>query len=218
MTSSLLHGQVSWMLPTVCVATTLQLQPLTHEPQLGVLVQVRSNVSHHTQDMAARHHSHVLRANVRGFHTDHVWWNRADRPNEKGRHSHLIMRSQASRILSNGILGDDGATMESSSQAPAACSASECEIRLVRKVGVNFFCLDQIVKALLKYRLRKKRLNQQRCLWVYRFLIKKWSSILKCRINLIFFNFPILKLIFWLCFRQKFVVVILSSIHTFFDL
>lgn len=48
---------------------------LTYEPQLGVLIQVCSNVSHHTQDVAARHHSHVLRANVRRFYTDHVWSN-----------------------------------------------------------------------------------------------------------------------------------------------
>lgn len=80
---------------------------------------------------------------------------------QKGRHKHLNMLSQASRILSNRILGDDGTTRESSSQAPAACSASVCEIKLVRRAGVNLFCLDQMVMALLKYRLRKKTLYKE---------------------------------------------------------
>lgn len=48
---------------------------------------------------------------------------------------------------------DRAATLDSSSQAPAACSASVCEIKLVMNVGVNLFFLDQMVKALLKYRL-----------------------------------------------------------------
>lgn len=63
------------------------------------------------------------------------------------------MHSQVSRILLYASLGDEATTLESSSQAPAACSASVCEIRLVMNVSVNFFCLDQMVKALLKYRL-----------------------------------------------------------------
>lgn len=62
-------------------------------------------------------------------------------------------------------MGDKATTLDRSSQAPAACSASVCEIRLVINVDVNLFCLDQMVKALLKYRLethnKKKKYQQQ---------------------------------------------------------
>lgn len=85
----------------------------------------------------------------------------AHNANKKGCHKHLNMLSQASRILSNRILGDDGTTTESNSQAPAACSASVCEIKLVRNPGENLCCLDQMLMALLKYRLRKKRLYEE---------------------------------------------------------
>lgn len=115
-----------------------------------------------------------------------IMWGRAELTRQiKGRHSHLNMLSQVSRILSNRILGDDGTTIESSSQAPAACSASVCEIKLVRNVGVNLFRLDQIVTALLKYRLKKKFVSI-----TVLFPHEKRSLLLKYSINFKLFDFP----------------------------
>ncbi|TNN32149.1 hypothetical protein EYF80_057693 [Liparis tanakae] len=59
-----------------------------------------------------------------------------------------------------GSLGDEGTTLERSSQAPAACSASVWDIRLVMSVSVNLFCLDQMLNALLKYRLETRDKKQ----------------------------------------------------------
>lgn len=64
--------------------------------------------------------------------------------------SHLIILSQASTIFSKDGLAEKLPTLESSSQAPLACSASVCEMRLVINDGVNLFCFDQMLKALPK--------------------------------------------------------------------
>lgn len=142
---------------------------LTNYPSLCVFIQMCSNVSHHTQDMAAGCHSYIFWTNIKRVFTQIMGGGVVPsyNANKKGCHKHLNMLSQASRILSIRILGDDGTTTESSSQAPAACSASVCEIKLVRKAGVNRFCWDQMVTALLKYRLREKKGWIKNCLWGY---------------------------------------------------
>lgn len=156
MTSNHLHRQRQWMPLPVCVLTTIKLHHL-----LTILVLVSSfrcaamsPITHRIWQQVIT----VISCELMWRVFTQIIWGRTEltRKIKKGRHSHLNMLSQASRILSNRILGDDGTTIESSSQAPAACSASVCDIKLVRNVGVNLFCLDQIVKALLKYRLRKK--------------------------------------------------------------
>lgn len=65
--------------------------------------------------------------------------------------------SKASRILAQGSSADREATFESSSQAPVACSASVCEIKLAMNLEVSKFFLDQMLMALLKYPLEKQQ-------------------------------------------------------------
>lgn len=170
---------------------------LTNYPSLCVFIQMCSNVSHHTQDMAAGCHSYIFWTNIKRVFTQIMGGlYQAHNANKKGRHKHLIMLSQASRILSNRILGDVGTTKESSSQAPAACSASVCEIKLVRNAGVNLFCLDQMVKALLKYRLRRKGCIKN-CFWGYCFLIRNYPRLNKPQI----ITFFCLKIILFFSYR-----------------
>lgn len=64
--------------------------------------------------------------------------------------AYLITLSKASRILLQGSSADREATLERSSQAPVACSASVCEIRLAMNLDVSEFFLDQTLMALLK--------------------------------------------------------------------
>lgn len=149
---------------------------LTNYPCLCVFIQMCSNVSHHTQDMAAGCHSYIFWTNIKRVFTQIMGGCTKLTMQIKRGDKHLIMLSQASRILSNRILGDDGTTTESSSQAPAACSASVCEIKSVRNAGVNLFCLDQMVKALLKYRLRKEGCVKN-CFWGYCLLIRNYLRL-----------------------------------------
>lgn len=68
--------------------------------------------------------------------------------------AHLMTPSKASRILPAGSSADREATLESSSQAPVACSASVCEIRLAMNLELSEFFLDQTLTARLKYPLK----------------------------------------------------------------
>lgn len=73
--------------------------------------------------------------------------------------------SKASRILLQGSSADREATLESSSQAPVACSASVCEIKLAMNLEVSEFFLDQTLTALLKYPLEMQQQDEN---WVSR--------------------------------------------------
>lgn len=79
--------------------------------------------------------------------------------------THLMTPSKASRILPLGSSADREATLESSSQAPVACSASVCEIRLAMNLELSEFFLDQTLTARLKYPLKTQ---QQDGNWVSR--------------------------------------------------
>lgn len=70
--------------------------------------------------------------------------------------------SKASRILLQGSSADREATLESSSQAPVACSASVCEIKLAMNLEVSEFFLDQTPTALLKYPLEMQQQDENR--------------------------------------------------------
>lgn len=146
-----------------------QLLSLTNYPVLSVFVQMLSNVSHHTQDMTAGCRGYVLwsKSKIK-------WLSQINQitqatlgsqlsmlPVNIARPSHLIIVSQASRIFPWGTRMDEAVTLESSSQAPAAWSASVCEIRLPMSASVNLFCLDQMVKALLKYQLETQDKKQR---------------------------------------------------------
>lgn len=87
---------------------------------------------------------------------------KSDSSGHSGGGAYLITLWKASRILLQGSSADREASLESSSQAPVACSASVCEIRLVMNREVSEFFLDQTPMALLKYPLETHEQKENR--------------------------------------------------------
>lgn len=217
MTSSLLHGQRSWMLLTVCVVTMLQLQhwptslslvssfrcaatsPITHRIWQHIITVMSSELMSgvFTQITCGRTEptSQMKRVSFPPEHAVPGIQDPAKRHLRRWWSYHGEQQPGPSSMLSLGVWNQVG----EKGRRKLLLFGPDCE-------------------GLAEISTEEKKVDSTTVPVSLSLLHKKWSSILKCRINLRFFNFPVLKLLFWLCFRQRFVVVILSSIQTFFDL